>query len=124
MTGARALPKNYNEIYTQACTAFTHKLQCQIFVLLSPRPSPDSKHLGERLEELAEKIQQIGYLAEVGEFRVRDHRNVMKRWGVRSVREICGFIRSDLLFFKGELGKELSLVMADRLVRVLDTLPF
>ena len=124
MSGARSLPRDFSEIYTQACEAFTHKMQCQVFVLLSPSPSPDFKDLGERLEELAEKAQQIGFLAEIGEFPSRDHKNVIKRWGMRSVKEICWFIRKDLLHIKENLEDEWPLVTADRIVGILDTLPF
>jgi hypothetical protein len=124
MSGNRAIPEDFPEIYTQACDAFTHKLQCQVFGLLSPAPSPDFKDLRERLGELAEKVQQIGYLGEVGEYPVRDHQNVLKRWGMRGIKEICYFVRQELIHVKEHLDDEWPLVTADRLVGILDTLPF
>ncbi|KAJ5874748.1 uncharacterized protein N7529_003178 [Penicillium soppii] len=124
MSGNRSLPNDFAEIYTQICEAFTHKMQCQVFALLSPSPSPDFKDLRERLSEMAEKVQQIGYLGEVGEFPVRDHKMVVKRWGMRGVKEICGFIGLDLLHIQQGLDEEWPHVTADRLVALLDALPF
>lgn len=124
MSGSRSLPADFPEVYAQYCENFTHKLQCQVYRLLSTDPSLDFKDLHERLDELVEKIMQIGYLAEVGEFAARDSPTVLRQWGVRSVKEICGFIRLDLIDIRDGLEWAVKIFVADRLVGILDTLPF
>ncbi|KAJ6132474.1 hypothetical protein N7471_007689 [Penicillium samsonianum] len=126
MDGARIHPHNFQEIYTQACEAFTHKLQCQVFVLLSPSsPSPDMEEIPTRLEELCERVMQIGFLGEVGEFGIRDDNRVRVRWGSLHIKEICFEIKWELNVLKDELSSGAPpLIVADLLVGVLDSLPF
>ncbi|CAI7582239.1 unnamed protein product [Penicillium viridicatum] len=106
MDGARISPHNFPQIYTQACETFTHKLQCQVFSLLSPSPSPDMEEMSIRLEELCERVIQIGFLGEVGGFGIRDDNRVRIRW--------------DEL----DTGDAAPLLVADILVDILDNLPF
>ncbi|CAG8142515.1 unnamed protein product [Penicillium nalgiovense] len=126
MEGARVHPHNFLEIYTQACEAFTHKLQCQVLALLSPSPSPDIEEIPTRLDELCERVIQIGFLGEVGEFGVRDDNRVRVRWGSLPIKEICFEIKWELTVLKDELasGDSSPLVVADLLVGILDSLPF
>ncbi|KAK4868112.1 hypothetical protein LT330_007310 [Penicillium expansum] len=126
MNGARIHPHNFRQIYTQACETFTHKLQCQIFSLLSSSPSPDMEEISTRLEELCERVIQIGFLGEVGEFGIRDDNRVRVRWGSLSIKEICFEIKWELTVIKDELasGSAAPLLVADLLVDTLDHLPF
>lgn len=71
-----------------------------------------------------EKILQIGLLAQVGEFSVKDSPVVMRRWGIRPVNDICRFIRLDLDRVREQLDRTEKLVTATRLVRILEALPF
>ncbi|KGO78021.1 hypothetical protein PITC_025490 [Penicillium italicum] len=126
MDGARIQPHNFHRIYTQACETFTHKLQCQVFGLLSPSPSPDMEEISTRLEELCERVIQIGFLGEVGDFGIRDDNRVRIRWGSLPIKEICFQIKWELTVIKDELasGTAASLLVADLLVDILDHLPF
>ncbi|KAJ5360276.1 hypothetical protein N7517_009467 [Penicillium concentricum] len=125
MDGSRINPGNFKDIYIKACETFTHKLQCQVFVLLSPSPSPDRENIATRLEELSERIVQIGFLGEIGEFGIRGDNRVRARWGPLSLKEICFEIKWQLTVLVEELanGGD-SLILADLLVEILDTLPF
>ncbi|KAJ5512668.1 hypothetical protein N7463_002220 [Penicillium fimorum] len=125
MDGSRIHPENFKEIYTKACEAFAHKLQCQVFVLLSPPPSPDIENIATRLEELSERIIQIGFLGEIGEFGIRGDNRVRARWGPLSIKEICFEIKWELTVLMEELanGGD-TLILADLLVEILDALPF
>ncbi|KAJ5199219.1 hypothetical protein N7491_000224 [Penicillium cf. griseofulvum] len=125
MDGSRIHPANFCEIYTKACETFTHKLQCQVFVLLSPSPSPDMEDIATRLEELSERIMQIGFMGEVGEFVIRGDNRVHARWGSLSLKEICFEIKWELTVLKEELGAGGDpLILADLLIGILDALPF
>ncbi|KAJ5958702.1 uncharacterized protein N7479_005852 [Penicillium vulpinum] len=125
MDGSRIHPANFREIYTKACETFTHKLQCQVFVLLSQSPSPDMENIPTRLEELGERIIQIGFLGEIGEFGIRDDNRVRVRWNPLSIKEICFSIKWELGVLKDELaGGGDPLIVADLLVHLLDALPF
>ncbi|EKV12163.1 hypothetical protein Pdw03_7032 [Penicillium digitatum] len=126
MDGARLHPYNFRQIYVQACETFTHKLQCQVFVLLSQSPSPDMEEISTRLEELCERVIQIGFLGGVGEFGVRDDSHVRIRWGSLPIKEICFEIKWELTVIKDELasGSAAPVLVADLLVDVLDNLPF
>jgi hypothetical protein len=73
---------------------------------------------------LTEKVQQIGFLGEIGEFPVRDYEKVLRRWGIRGIKEICLFVKQELVHVKEHLDDEWPLVTADRLVAILDSLPF
>jgi hypothetical protein len=81
--------------------------------------------IATRLEELGERIVQIGFLGQVGEFGVRSDNRVRARWGSLSIKEICFEIKWELNVLKEELasGGDL-LIVADLLVGVLDALPF
>ncbi|KAJ5534061.1 hypothetical protein N7527_000315 [Penicillium freii] len=126
MDGARIRPHNFPQIYTQACETFTHKLQCQVFALLSPSPSPDMEEMSIRLEELCERVIQIGFLGEVGGFGIRDDNRVRIRWGSLPIKDICFSIKWELTVIKDELdtGDAAPLLVADILVDILDNLPF
>ncbi|KAJ5562429.1 hypothetical protein N7535_003118 [Penicillium sp. DV-2018c] len=113
-------PPTYHDLYTQACVAFTHKLQCQVFALLSASPSPDKKGITARLDELAERIVQIGFLGEVGEVEVRKGNRVRAKWGAMSIKEICFLVKRELVLLREvlEVGLGLGLRVGDRVERV------
>ncbi|KAJ5145798.1 uncharacterized protein N7515_000362 [Penicillium bovifimosum] len=131
---SRIRPPTFPDLYTQACTAFTHKLQCQVFALLSPGPSPDRQGIATRLDELAERIVQLGFLGEVGEVAVRKGNRVWAKWGAMPIKEICFLVKKELMLLRtaveiveigelGELGPE-RVGVAEVLVGVLEGLPF
>lgn len=126
MNGARVRPENFMDIYKQACEAFTHKLECQIFALKSTSPNPDMKEIPTRLDELGERVMQIGFLGEVGEVAVRDSNAVRMRWGSLPMKEICFLIKRELTVLKDELGcsNPAPMVVADLLVEIMELLPF
>ncbi|CDM35912.1 unnamed protein product [Penicillium roqueforti FM164] len=126
MDGSRVHPHNFREIYTKACEAFAHKLQCQVFVLLCPSPSPDMEEIPTRLDELGERVMQIGFLGEVGEVGVRDHNRVRVRWGSLPIKEICFQIKWELAVLKDEIagGQTPPQLIAELLAEILDSLPF
>ncbi|KAJ5165020.1 uncharacterized protein N7500_006850 [Penicillium coprophilum] len=125
MDGSRIQPGNFKEIYTKACETFTHKLQCQVFVLLSSSPSPDIEDVATRLEELRERIVQIGFMGEIGGFGVRADNRVRARWGPLPIKEVCFEIKWELTVLIEELARDGdSLILADLLIGILDVLPF
>jgi hypothetical protein len=132
MTTTRIRPPTFPDLYTQACTAFTHKLQCQVFALLSPGPSPDKQEITTRLDELAERIVQIGFLGEVGEAEVRKGNQVRAKWGAMPIKEICFLVKRELLLLRDVMEMEIEMEsrgvervgVAEVLVGVLEELPF
>ncbi|CAI7626394.1 unnamed protein product [Penicillium glandicola] len=117
MDGSRINPRNFKEIYTKACEAFTNKLQCQVFILMSSAPSPDMEEIPTRLEELGERV---------GEFGLRDDNRVRARWGSVPIKDICFSIKWELAVLRDELagGTASPLMIADLLVEILEVLPF
>ncbi|KAJ5794646.1 hypothetical protein N7457_001245 [Penicillium paradoxum] len=126
MDGSRVHPENFHSIYTKACEAFTHKLECQIFALVTTAPNPDMQDIPTRLDELGERAMQIGFLGEVGEVAIRDDPRVWSRWGSLPMKEICFLIKYELRVLKDELAcsAPAPMIVADLLVEIMEGLPF
>lgn len=124
MNGHRAVPHDFKRVYAQTCENFTHKLESQVFAAMEAKPKTDLKSVEERIDELGEKVLEIGFLATEGEMAVRDHPKVKLKWGNASVEEICRKIRDELHDIRERYLHTEKKDTAERLAVLARTLPF
>ncbi|KAJ5775490.1 uncharacterized protein N7511_000501 [Penicillium nucicola] len=117
-------PPDFNETYQNLCQTFAERLDQQIAVLHSPQP--DRLNVILELRDLATLAGQIGYIGGVGGLEITDRRHVLRKYGYKSLKDICTAISSSLdqLAVMLAVDNRNDVVVANELEEIMNSLPF
>ncbi|KAJ5317675.1 hypothetical protein PENANT_c004G09946 [Penicillium antarcticum] len=118
------IPPNFNETYNNLCQTLAERLDQQVTALTSPQP--DRLQVVLELRDLATLAGQIGYLGRVGGLDIPDRRRVLRKYGYKTLGDICTAISSSLAQLAVMLAVDdrNDVVVGNELEELVNSLPF